>query len=234
MKWVLNAPTIQASRARAAVAAGLTETLATAAFLGSVAEFPHLRNQAPDLYRAFIEQCWQHASDRGLTSLIHPRSHFTEAKAAPLRREAYLRLRRNWNITNKLGLFDINRDEKNFDVAIYGSRRAEPDFIMASSVHHPRVINESLIHDGSGTLPAFRDDNDKWDLRPHRERILHVDLERLSAWKSILEDENTSVLDTRMVYTVNSNAMQILTLTCHRTPDEGSTATVLCRVERVH
>ncbi|WP_130839122.1 class I SAM-dependent DNA methyltransferase [Corynebacterium neomassiliense] len=207
---VLNVQTQQGRRAQAAVAAGLTETLATAAFLGSVAEFPHLRNQAPDLYRAFIEQCWRHNSTAGFIGLIHPESHFTEKKAAPLRSAAYLRLRRHWQFVNELSLFDVHH-LVSYGVHIYCSKRGEVNFINSSSCYHPKTILDSFFHDGTGPLPGLKDESGKWDRRPHKSRITKVGYDRLESWHSILEDEDTPILDTRMVYTVNSNAMQILT-----------------------
>lgn len=197
-------------QAEAGIIAGLTETLATAEILSSITEFPFLEKQQPDLYRGFIERTWENASEHGAVGLIHPRSFFTEIKAGPLRKQAYHRLRRMWNITNKLGLFDINRDEKNFVVAEYSRRRQGVNFLSASGVHHPRTITDSLVHDGSGPAPAFRDDEDNWDLRPHRDRIITVDEEELEVWHSILEDPGTPIDEARMVYTVNRQAAGVL------------------------
>ncbi|UBI05849.1 class I SAM-dependent DNA methyltransferase [Corynebacterium falsenii] len=189
---------------------GLGETVVTSEVLGDATRYPHLVGQQPDLYRAFIESAWNHSAPQGIIALIHPRSHFTEKKAAKLRAGAYRRLRRSWNITNKLRLFEIDANEKNFDIAIYGVRLENPKFLAASGVHHPRVIVESLVHDGTGPVPSFRDENNKWDLRPHRDRIATVDCETLEVWKSILEDANTPLLETRTVYTVNTDAAAVL------------------------
>lgn len=188
---------------------GIGETSATAAVLRDTARYPHLSGQ-PNLYRAFIERSWMNTNRNGIISLIHPGTHFTDKKAAILRAEAYRRLRRSWNITNKLGLFDIGTDEKNFNVDIYAFPRSEISFIQASAVHHPKVITESLIHDGSGPVPAFKTDEGKWDLRPHRSRITRVTNATLNTWKIILEDPETPLLETRSVFTVNTEAATVL------------------------
>ncbi|OHO34945.1 restriction endonuclease subunit M [Corynebacterium sp. HMSC034E11] len=197
------------SRIRQQVFSGASETVATAAVLGNVPDFPHLKNQRPDLYRGFMERTWGNTSADGVTSLIHPESHFTEKKAAPLRRGAYLRLRRHWQFINELALFDVHHLVA-YGVHVYGSQQGMVSFDHAASLYHPSTVQESLLHDGSGNLPGLKDDNGNWDLRPHRDRIQTVDLKALEVWHSILEDESVPAIESRMVYTVNSEAAAVL------------------------
>ena len=195
--------------AREVVYRGLGESVATAAVLTDIARYPHLIGQQPDLYRGFMERTWGNASEAGVTSLIHPESHFTEKKAAPLRRGAYLRLRRHWQFINEMVLFDIDHHNA-YGVHVYGPQQEVPSFDHASSLYHPSTVQESLSHDGSGDLPGLKDDNGNWDLRPHRDRIQTVDLKALEVWHSILEDESVPPIETRMVYTVNTEAAAVL------------------------
>lgn len=188
---------------------GLGETVVTAEVLGDATRYPHLVGQQPDLYRAFMERTWANASDGGVISLIHPESHFTEKKAAPLRAGAYRRLRRHWQFINSLMLFDVH-DLVKYGIHVYSEPRENPRFRAAASIYHPKTIIDSLKHDGSGHLPGFKDDHDNWDLRPHRDRIATVDRETLEVWKSILEDSDTPLLETRTVYTVNTEAAAVL------------------------
>ena len=195
--------------AREAIYRGLGESVATAAVLTDVTRYPHLVGQQPDLYRGFMERTWGNASEDGVTSLIHPESHFTEKKAAPLRRGAYLRLRRHWQFINELVLFDIDHHNA-YGVHVYGPQQEVPSFDHAASLYHPSTVQESLPHDGSGNLPGLKDDSGNWDLRPHRDRIQTVDLKALEVWHSILEDESVPPIEPRMVYTVNTEAVAVL------------------------
>ncbi|GAB3593842.1 hypothetical protein CFAEC_13455 [Corynebacterium faecale] len=188
---------------------GVGETIAAAAFLGDIATYPHLRGQQPDLYRGFMERTWTIASDTGVISLIHPESHFTEKKAASLRRGAYLRLRRHWQFINELRLFDVH-NLVSYGINVYSKPGESVSFLNAASLYHPHTVADSLNHDGSGPLPGLKDDEGNWDRRPHRDRILQVDEHVLKVWKSILEDESTSLLEARMVYTVNTEAAAVL------------------------
>lgn len=188
---------------------GATEPVSTSAILGSTTFYPHLKDQRPDLYRGFMERTWSNTSVSGAISLIHPESHFTEKKAAPLRRGAYQRLRRHWQFINELQLFDVHHLVK-FGIHIYSTKLESPRFINAGHLYHPQTATESLKHDGSGPLPGIKDDSFNWDRRPHKDRIQTVNLETLKVWKSILEDADSPILDTRMVYTVNTEAAAVL------------------------
>ena len=188
---------------------GLAEALATSAVLGDITRYPHLAGQQPDLYRGFMERTWANASEDGITSLIHPESHFTEEKAAPLRRGAYLRLRRHWQFINALMLFDID-DHVVYGVHLYGSELEAPQFVMAGRMYHPVTAQESIHHDGTGDLPGIKDPDYNWDLRPHRDRIQVVDIHTLQVWHSILEDKSVPPIQSRMVYTVNTEAAAVL------------------------
>ena len=196
-------------RMQETVFSGVGDTVATAAVLGNIPDYPHLKDQRPDLYRGFMERTWVNTSPFGATSLIHPESHFTEKKAAPLRRGAYLRLRRHWQFLNELMLFDIDHHNA-FGIHVYGSELQTPNFYHGASLYNPVTINDSLAHDGAGLLPGLKDDNGNWDLRPHRDRIQRIDRNTLSVWHSILEDASVPVLESRMVYTVNTEAAGVL------------------------
>ncbi|MGO3037964.1 MAG: class I SAM-dependent DNA methyltransferase, partial [Corynebacterium variabile] len=191
------------------VVSGTGETVATAASLSEETVYPFLKNQQPDLYRGFMESTWRHASHTGVVGLIHPESHFTEKKASALRSGAYRRLRRHWQFINELRLFDVH-NLVTYGAHFYGHSRDTVSFLSAASLYHPQTIVDSLHHDGSGPLPGFKDDENRWDLRPHRDRILTVDADELQVWNSILEDPGTPLLHTRMVYTVNTEAAAVL------------------------
>jgi type II restriction/modification system DNA methylase subunit YeeA len=188
---------------------GLQETVVTAKFLNDLAHFPLLDGQRPDLYRAFMQRTWRSAANDGIVTLIHPESHFTEKKAAPIRRASYLRLRRHWQFINSLFLFDVH-DLVRYGIHVYGSARDSPEFHMAASLYHPQTVADSLVHNGEGVLPGFKTEEDKWDLRPHRDRVLTVDQSTLELWKSILEEPDVPWLDSRMVYSVTREAEGVL------------------------
>ena len=144
-----------------------------------------------------------------MVGLIHLESHFTDEKAGPLRAETYRRLRRHWQFINELLLFREIEDHKRYGINIYGHPRA-PRFYQAASLYHPDTVIRSFSHDGSGDEPGIKDPSGKWDVRPHRGRIVNVDLEILRSWHEFLEEPDTPILQTRAVYAVNRATSDVL------------------------
>ena len=177
-------------------------------FLGGVL-YPEVFGLQPDLYRSFMLQTWRLQAPRGVVGLIHPESHFNEKKAAELRRSTYRRLRRHWQFINELSLFEIHHLVA-YGVHIYGSHTDDVSFLMASSLYAPETASRSMEHDGSGAVPGIKDENGKWDLRPHRDRIMQVDNAVLEEWKSILEPPLVSHSTTRMLYPINKTSSDVL------------------------
>ncbi|MFT4216087.1 MAG: class I SAM-dependent DNA methyltransferase, partial [Micropruina sp.] len=144
---------------------GTADVASIAAFLGDGAQYAHLVGLQPDLYRCFMEQTWRHAKPTGSVGLIHPETHFTDEKAGLLRSATYRRLRRHWQFINELSLFEVHH-LVSYGVHVYADG-GEPGFLQATSLYHPDTVERSLKHDGSGTEPGLKDDDGKWDLRPH-------------------------------------------------------------------
>ena len=96
-----------------------------------------------------------------------------------------------------------------YGVHVY-SAEGDPTFDQATSLYHPDTVERSIKHDGSGIEPGLKDDDGRWDLRPHANRIQHVDFAALSTWHSILESDDVPVGQTRMVYTVNRSTAAVL------------------------
>jgi len=94
-------------------------------------------------------------------------------------------------------------------VHVYGCAQ-NPSFVQASSLYHPDTVERSLKHDGSGTEPGLKDDDGRWDLRPHLGRMQRVNHETLASWHAMLEDDDVPVEHSRMVYTVNRSTAQVL------------------------
>ena len=185
---------------------GTAEIIVLSELLSDPTVYPLLSGQ-PDLYRAFMCQVWDHQSARGISSLIHMETHFTDAKTPGLRAATYRHLRRHWQFINELRLFDIH-DLVRYGIHVY-SYEQTPSFLHATSLYHPETVLRSLVHDGSGEEPGFKDPHTgTWDLRPHASRIETVDEAALRTWALVTESEDWR--STPMVSTVNSAASRTL------------------------
>src|SRR5699024_8483377 len=184
---------------------GVVDVEGTNEFLGAVGNYPRLVGMQTDLYRCFMSLVWGHASDHGISGLIHPESHFTDQKAGRLRQGAYTHLRRHWQFSNALMLFEVH-DQVVYGIHIYGVDGGVPDFIMASSLYHPETVEKSLLHNGDGVEPGLKTADGYWDMSAHASRVIAVDARVLEDWRSALGDETVPLLETPMLYTVNQSS----------------------------
>ncbi|MFG3352607.1 class I SAM-dependent DNA methyltransferase [Streptomyces sp. NPDC048001] len=170
------------------------------ATLGSAASYALLVGTQGDLYRAFIAQVWQHLSPRGNAGLIHPDTHFGGAREGAIRAAAYRHLRVHGHFVNssRWAFDDLNWSQE-FGMHIYGSPR-EPDFLHLSELRGADVLPDSLAHDGSGEAPGIKH-NGSWDIRPHRERVVHVNKELLTSWRTLTGSAGSSA-ESPLLYAV--------------------------------
>lgn len=223
--WVLtNKPSEAAKKARRArtlavpgatedLLAGAVTVAGTGDFVGSPSMYPELKGTRPDLYRTFMSRTWASSAPSGIVTLLHPPTHFADAKAYPLRGATYPRLRRHWRVVNALRLFDIHAQVE-YSINVYGEARGRGavSFLAATDLFHPGTIEGSLRHDGSGPVPGDRDEHGKWDLTPHRGRILTVGTDTLRLWHEVMEngDESIPVTETRMFAFLNTAGSDVI------------------------
>lgn len=190
---------------------GASEVESTSAFVSALCNYPELSRTQPDLYRDFMVQSWHHGTSQGISALVHPPTHFTDSRGYTLRHHTYRRLRRHWGFINELQLFEEVHHLVNYSVNVYGQER-EPQFLNAVNMYTPSTVIGSLSHNGDGEEPGFKDDQNNWDLRPHRARIQRVGVEDLKVWHRLMEggDPEVPVGSSRMVYSVNDAGREVL------------------------
>ncbi|MEW2552369.1 class I SAM-dependent DNA methyltransferase [Streptomyces zhihengii] len=154
------------------------------ATLGSAVSYPLLVGTQGDLYRAFMAQVWQHMTKHGSAGLIHPDTHMGGVREGAIRAAAYQHLRVHAHFVNSSNwaFEDLNRSQE-FALHIYGTPR-EPDFLHLSELRGADVLPDSLAHDGNGQPPGIKHSG-SWDIRPHGERVVHVDQELLTSWQAL-------------------------------------------------
>ena len=200
--------TLKTPGAHEFVTDGSTDVVCMAEFFRNVTTYPLISGTQPDLYRCFMEQTWKHVSAAGIVGLIHPETHFTDQRATNLRACVYRRLRRHWTFVNELMLFEID-DKRFYGVHIYGFDR-KVNFLQASYLYHPDTVQRSFLHDGSGEEPGLKNSEGYWDLRPHADRIVHVDRSTLEQWKKFSGDDEQNAASPAMVYSVNRSSESVL------------------------
>ncbi|MER6064111.1 class I SAM-dependent DNA methyltransferase [Streptomyces sp. NPDC001792] len=168
--------------------------------LGNVVTYSLLVGTQPDLYRAFMCRVWDSAAPAGTTGLIHPHTHFGGVRERELRKAAYRRLRIHAHFMNALRVFTEVRDTTPFSLHIYGPERA-PHFTHISWLFTPETLIDSFTHAGQGPLPGIKHDG-RWELRPHRARLVHVDTELLAGWNRLSGETEVPDEEAGLLYPV--------------------------------
>ncbi|MBT2364275.1 class I SAM-dependent DNA methyltransferase [Streptomyces sp. ISL-10] len=185
---------------RAFVLSELAMTTGMVALLGSPVAYPLLVGTRGDLYRAFMTQIWRHFGPIGRGGLIHPDTHFGGINEGDIRASAYRHLRIHAHFMNSANwaFEDLGRTQE-FGVHIYGPAR-EPNFLHLSELRGAETLPASLLHDGLGPTPGIKH-NGGWDLRPHLDRVVHVDSALLTGWRRLTGFEGP-VSHTPLLYPV--------------------------------
>ncbi|MDX3323518.1 MULTISPECIES: class I SAM-dependent DNA methyltransferase [Streptomyces] len=155
-----------------------------AAVLGSPTAYPLLTGTQGDLYRAFMAQVWQNMSPCGRAGMIHPDTHFGGAREGIIRSATHRHLRLHAHFVNSANwaFEDLSRSQE-FGMHVYGTPQ-EPNYLHVSQLRDAVALPDSLTHDGQGPAPGIKH-NGSWDIRPHRERVVHVDTALLASWHAL-------------------------------------------------
>lgn len=182
-----------------------TNNAAQVALFGSPQVYPLLTGTQPNLYRAFMSEVWAHASDAGMSGMVHPDTHFAGDKEGELRTAAYHRLRTHGDFVNAGQRFfpePVGHTE-HIGVHIYGPA-SEIGFDHLSWLVSPDALRYSTQHDGSGEIPGVRYQNGEFDERPHRTRVVRVDRDQLAVWQRLLNEADKPVEQARLLFPVST------------------------------
>lgn len=176
------------------------------ASLSSSAEHAVLTGVRTNLYMNFMERAWRSMSVQGVCGFLHPESHFSDPKAGPLREATYRRLRRHWQFSNHLQLFEEVASVTYFGISIYGN--SQPiEFYNASNLLEPDML---LGGDPDVDEPGLQRPWGEWDLRAHPSRIITVDRDILRVWSELFDPPGTSPDSARMLRPLTRSHLDVL------------------------
>jgi hypothetical protein len=118
---------------------------------------------------------------------------------------------------NRTGIFPEIHANTEFSVNIYGAQ-APISFAHLSWLFSSETLTTSLNHDGHGPLPGIKNEG-KWELRPHRSRLVHVDGGLLAGWNRLSGDTEIPDHEAALLYPVTSEeqgAISALSRVPHR------------------
>lgn len=74
----------------------------------------------------------------------------------------------------------------------------EVDFKTVANLFIPQTIDTSFTHLGDEVVGGIKDDDNKWNIKGHNNRIIHIDKEILGLFANLYDEEGTHYLEARL------------------------------------
>ncbi len=182
----------------------------TQAFLSAGGNYPQLVGVKVNLYKAFLPVVWTVASGNGVQALIHPDGLYEDPKGGGARRAVYPRLRRHYGFINERDLFPEVHHSTAYAFNVYGAQRSTPDFTHLANLFVPATIDECHAHDGYGPVPGIKDDENSWETRGHRDRILRITETELELFARLYDEPDTPATEAKLPALHSATLLQAL------------------------
>ena len=170
--------------------ADLEQAEATQSFLSARQNCP-LLVEHPNLYKCFLPQAWMIGNGHGVAGFLHPEGVYDAPKGGAFRAALYPRLRAHFQFQNEKRLFAEVHHETLFSINVHGPRRAAPGFTHIANLFAPATVDACLDHDGGGTVPGIKDDDNDWNTAGHADRVVAVDPGALDNFAKLYDEPGT-------------------------------------------
>jgi hypothetical protein len=199
--------TLDALNLRESYLAAFEEAEGTQNFLNALQNYPLLKGMQTNLFKCFLPQAWMIGSPTGVSGFLHPEGVYDDPKGGAFRLELYPRLNKHFQFQNEMALFPIGNRNK-FSINIYANLPSET-FEMLCNVFHPKTVDSSEEHDGSGVCGGIKE-NEQWNLKGHRDRIVQVGEEELALFATLYDPPGTPPLQARLPSVHSRNIVDVL------------------------
>lgn len=166
-------------------------------FLNAISNYPLLKGQQTNLYKCFLPLGWKVANHKGVAGYLHPEGVYDDPKGGILRREIYKRLKYHFQFQNAKNLFEIAHRAK-YSTNVFNNGNKEINFINMSNIFLPQTIETSFAHVGEGIVDGIKDDEDNWNIKGHKNRIVQIDKNILELFAKLYDEEGTHYLEARL------------------------------------
>lgn len=182
---------------------------ATQNFLNAQQNYVLLAGQKANLYKCFIPQSWLFSNKESVQGFIHQESPYDDPKGGLFREQIYRRIKLHFQFENELKLFSDVGHARKYAINIY-KHSQEVSFYQIANLFIPQTIDHCFDHDGNSKVPSIKDDNSKWDVSGHSQRIIHVNEKVLSLFAEIYDEPNTPALQARLPTLHSQHLLSVL------------------------
>jgi len=174
------------------------EADATQRYLNAYQNYPILKGIQTNLFKCFIPQSWIIGRLESVSAFLHPEGIYDDPKGGLFREQIYRRLCYHFQFINVKKLFAEILHWVTYSINIYSNKIKNPHFYHIANLFHPQTINVCFEHDGNGLVGGIKDNENNWNLKGHKDRIVEVDQKKLTLFASLYDDKQTSSLQARL------------------------------------
>jgi len=171
---------------------------ATQNFLNAVTNYPLLKGVQTNLYKCFLPTGWKIANHNGVSGFLHPEGVYDDPRGGILRSEIYKRLKYHFQFVNVKHLFQEILHWVTYSINIYKNKNKNTEFITAANLFLPQTINSCFEHSGNDIVDGIKDNENNWNIKGHKHRILTIDQNILKLFARLYDEEGTPYMQARL------------------------------------
>lgn len=179
-------------------------------FLNGLQNYADLKKIQTNLYKCFLPQSWMVGNESGVAGFVHPEGIYDDPKGGALRSKIFPRLRYHFQFDNELNLFAEVHHCTKFSLNVFKNSMENVSFNHLANLYAPKTVYQCFEHNGNGTVPGIKDNENKWNVEGHKERIIKVGLNELTLFAKLYDDEKTLPIEARLPAIHSTQLMSVL------------------------
>lgn len=158
-------------------------------FLNAFTNYSLLKGQQTNLFKCFLPQAWEFGSKHGISGFVHPDGIYDDPKGGILRSALYPKLRKHFQFTNELKLFEGVDHHTSFSLNVYSKNDSE-SFETIGNLFAVETVEECYEGSSKNSVPGIKDTNNNWNTHGHPDRIIRVGERELKLFAKIFDGSN--------------------------------------------
>ena len=192
---------------KGAYLAAFEEAEGTQNFLNALQNYPLLKGMQTNVFKCFLPQAWMIGSPQGVSGFLHPEWVYDDPNGGAIRMWLYPRLKYHFQFQNQLMLFPIGHRER-YSINVYVNDTSGGSFTIAN-LFHPKTVDACYDSDTRGLCGGIKE-NDHWNLKGHRDRIVEVGEQELALFAKLYDPPGTPPLQARLPSVHSRNIVDVL------------------------
>lgn len=159
-------------------------------YMSASTNYIDLNQQQGNIYKCFVVNGLKYMNDNGVYGLIHPEGLYDNPYGEEFRKQLYRHLRYHFEFINEQYLFRDVAHTKRFSINIATSKVTD-SFYTITNLFAPSTIEECFDPNCNNKLMGLKDDNNKWNLYGHPQRVIFVNKSTLNIFGKVFDGKES-------------------------------------------